>query len=61
MHIHCQKGEKECRYWLDSKNYEATEAYGYNMTPKDTRDIKKLIYEYFEYTETEWVKFAERK
>jgi len=27
IHIHCQKAEKECKYWLDLENYDINEAY----------------------------------
>lgn len=31
IHIHCRKGDMECRYWLDRENFAVEEAYGYNM------------------------------
>ena len=31
IHIHCQKAEKECKYWIDSEAFEIYEAYSYNM------------------------------
>ncbi len=34
IHIHCQKGEKECKYWLDAKNFDVVESYTYNMNNK---------------------------
>lgn len=44
MHIHCQKGEKECKYWLDSDNFNLTEVFSYRMSPKDKREVKKIIF-----------------
>ncbi len=41
IHIHCQKGEKECKFWLDSDNFDIKAAYTYNMNNKDIRDVKK--------------------
>ena len=61
IHIHCQKGDKECKYWIDKENFDIYEAYSYNMNTKDKRDVKKIIFEYFEYIETEWDKFQEGK
>ena len=61
IHIHCQKGEKECKYWLDSENFNIKEAYTYNMNNKDKRQIKKLIYQYFDLIEEEWNSFQRRK
>jgi hypothetical protein len=60
IHIHCQKAEKECKYWLDINNFALEEAYSYNMNNKDKREVKKIIFEYFEFIEHEWNKFQRR-
>lgn len=57
IHIHCQKAEKECKYWLDINKFALEEAYSYNMNNKDKRDVKKIIFEYFEFIEQEWNRF----
>jgi hypothetical protein len=31
------------------------------MTEKDKREVRKIIFEHFEYIESEWDKFEERK
>jgi len=56
IHIHCRKAEKECKYWLDTKNFGLQEAYSYSMNNKDKREVKKIIFEYFEFIEQEWKK-----
>jgi uncharacterized protein DUF4160 len=61
IHIHCRKGEKECKYWLDSENFDLIPAFSYEMTGRDTREVKKIIFEYFEFIEREWKKFQVRK
>ena len=61
IHIHCRKGEKECKYWLDVNQFDVILGYSYNMNRKDIRQVKKIIFEYFEYIETEWKKFQEGK
>ena len=61
IHVHCRKGEKECKYWLDIENFNLEEAYSYNLNNKDKRQVKKIIFEYFEYIENEWNKFQRRK
>jgi hypothetical protein len=35
IHIHCRKAEKECKYWLDRRNFDVEEAFSYRMTGKD--------------------------
>ncbi len=57
IHIHCQKAEMECKYWLDVQEFDLEEAFSYNMSAKDKRDVKKIIFEYFDYIENEWNKF----
>jgi len=61
IHIHCRKAEKECKYWLDTENFDVKEAYTFNMNNKDKRQVKKMIFEYFEYIENEWDQFDERR
>lgn len=61
IHVHVQKGEKECKYWLDRINFEVTEAYSFQMNSRDKRIVKKIIFEYFEVIEKEWDKFQESK
>jgi len=60
IHIHCKKGEKECKYWLDTIMYDLEEAYSYKMNPKDKREVKEIIYAHFEIIEKEWNKFKTR-
>jgi hypothetical protein len=48
IHIHCQKGEQECKYWLEVENYQIKEAYSFKMNNKDKREIKKIIYQNFD-------------
>ena len=57
IHVHCRKAEMECKYWLDAENFALEEAYSYNMNNKDKREVKKIIFEYFEFIESEWNRF----
>ena len=61
IHIHCKKAEKECKYWIDRENFDLDEAYSYNMNNKDKRQVKKIIFEYFEHIENEWDRFQKEK
>jgi hypothetical protein len=45
VHVHCRKGEKECKYWLDRENFDLEEAYAYNLSSRDRREIKQIIFE----------------
>ena len=59
VHIHCKKGDSECKYWLDIENFNIQEAYIYNYSPRDKRELKKIIYQHFDYIASEWDKFKE--
>jgi meiotically up-regulated gene 157 (Mug157) protein len=48
IHIHGQKGDKECKYWLDVDDYAIREAYTYKMNNKDIREVKKIILQNFD-------------
>ena len=61
IHIHCRKGEKECKYWLDRTGFDVEEAFSYRLTGRDKGEVKRIIFEYFEYIESEWDEFQERK
>ena len=57
IHVHAEKGDMECKYWLDVEGFEITEALSYNMSAQSKREIKKIIYEHFDYIVIEWNKF----
>jgi hypothetical protein len=61
IHIHAQKAEKECKYWLDVNEFDVFEAFSFNMNNRDKRIVKKIIFEYFELIEKEWNTFQKRK
>lgn len=60
IHIHCRKDDMECKYLLDRDNFDIEEVFEYNMSPKDRRQIRKIIYDHFEYIEKQWDKFQRR-
>ncbi len=61
IHVHCQKGEAEAKYWLNVDGFEAIEAYGYNMSPADKRTVRRIIFQHFDYIIAEWKTFQEKK
>lgn len=61
IHIHCQKGEAEAKYWLDLDGFEAVEAHVYNMSPADKRTVRRIIFQHFDYIVAEWATFQEKK
>ncbi len=61
IHIHCQKGDKEAKYWLDTQNFDVREEFSLNMNSRDKREVKKIIFDYFEHIEEQWKQFHKRK
>ena len=60
-HIHCKKGDGEAKYWLIVETFEAIEAHAYNMSPADKRNVRRIIFEHFDYIVAEWNEFQGRK
>jgi hypothetical protein len=54
IHIHAHKAEKECKYWLDVDEFALREAFAYNMSPRGIREVRKIIFEHFDYIVAEW-------
>jgi hypothetical protein len=61
IHVHCIKADRECKYWLNTETFDLEEAYSYNMTAANKREIKKIIFDHFEYIEQQWQEFQQRK
>jgi hypothetical protein len=61
VHIHVKKAEMEAKFWLKSDIFEIEEAYIHNMSPKDIREVRKLIFEHFDYIIEQWNLFQNKK
>jgi hypothetical protein len=60
IHVHCRKGNAECKYWLDRENFNLEEAYAFDLSHKDMREIRQIIFQHFEYIEEQWDEFQRR-
>ena len=61
IHIHCEKGEKSCKYWLDVEQFDIVEAYSYDLTGSDKRQIRKIIFQHFDVIVEEWERIHHEK
>lgn len=61
IHIHCRKGDADAKFWLDTDSFELVEAHAYNMSPRDKRAVRKIVFEHFDYIVAQWEEFQERK
>lgn len=48
-HVYVEKGDVECKYWLNIDEFDIEEAYAYNLRANDRRRIRKIIFENLEY------------
>ncbi len=61
IHVHCRKGDMECKYWIKRELFDIEKAFSYNMTERDNRQVRKIIFDHFEYIETQWDDFQRRR
>ena len=47
----------ECKYWIDAENYNIVEEYSYGLKVRDQREIRKIIFDHFDYIIAQWKKF----
>ena len=57
IHIHAEKGDIECKYWLLVEDYEIKEEYCYGCSPSSKKEIKKIIYQNFDTIVESWNEF----
>ena len=54
IHIHCKKAEMECKYWIIVEDFDINEAFAYNLTPAAKKEIRKIVFEHFDYIIEQW-------
>ncbi|MBF0331154.1 MAG: DUF4160 domain-containing protein [Candidatus Omnitrophica bacterium] len=54
MHVHARKADMECKFWISPKTFDITEAYSYGLKVKDVREIRKIVFEHFDYIINKW-------
>ncbi|MHC1707854.1 MAG: DUF4160 domain-containing protein [Bacteroidales bacterium] len=57
IHVHAEKGDIEIKFWIDREKFEIAEAFSYNTNPQANREIRKIIFEHFDYIVSEWDKY----
>lgn len=61
MHVHCRKGGMECKYWMDDIKFDIREAYSHGLSPRDRKQIRRIIFNHFEYIADQWKEFQRRR
>ena len=50
----------ECKYWIFVDEMDIKEEYGYNMSPKDKREVRKIIFQNFDIITDSWNNFFKK-
>jgi hypothetical protein len=61
IHVHARKADIECKYWIDVDNYDIVEAYASDLGPKDRRQVRRIIFDHFDYIVEQWDEFQRRR
>jgi Ni,Fe-hydrogenase maturation factor len=54
IHVHAEKGEMECKFWIITEEIEIEESFSFQMTPQAKKEIKKIIYQHFDLIVDAW-------
>ena len=60
VHIHAEKGDMECKYWIIEEEVDIKEAYAYNLGQGDRKEIKKIIYQHFDLIIESWNQYFKK-
>jgi hypothetical protein len=60
VHIHAEKGDMECKFWLLPEEIEIKEAFAHNLTPAARREVKKIIFQHFDLLVEAWDKYFKK-
>ena len=61
VNVHAKKAEIECKYWIDAVNYDIIEAYAFNLDPRSRRQIRRIIFDHFDYIVEQWEEFQRKR
>lgn len=54
IHVHAEKGEAECKFWLDPELFAIEEDWAHNLTPRLRREIRRIIFQHFDAIVEAW-------
>lgn len=54
VHLHGRKGDMECKFLLLVEFYEIQEVWSIGLTNSERREIRKIIFENFDYIIKSW-------
>jgi hypothetical protein len=57
IHIHAEKGDIECKFWILIDEVDIKEAFAYNLTPAAQKEVRKIIFQHFDIIVEAWETF----
>lgn len=54
MHVYAQKGAAECKFWLHPDQFVAEEDLEHNLSPRNRRDVRRIVYQHFDELAEAW-------
>lgn len=57
IHIHAEKGDIECKFWILVDEVDIKEAFAYNLTPAARQEARKIIFQHFDIIVQAWDTF----
>ena len=58
-HIHAEKGGAEVKFWLQIELYNIEEDDAHGLSTALRREIRKIIFDHFDYIVEQWQKYFE--
>ncbi|HRH62816.1 MAG TPA: DUF4160 domain-containing protein [Bacteroidia bacterium] len=60
IHIHAEKGDMECKFWILVEEVEIKEEFSHNLNPSAKREVKKIIYQHFDLIVESWYSYFKK-
>jgi hypothetical protein len=57
IHIHAEKGDIECKFWILIDEVDIKEVFAYNLTPAAQKEVRKIIFQHFDIIVQAWETF----
>lgn len=54
IHVHAEKGDTECKFWLFPDKFEISEAYSHQLSAKENREIRRIIFGHYDIIVEAW-------
>ena len=60
IHIHAQKADMECKFWILIEKVDIKEAFSYNLSAAGRKEIRKIIFKNFDLILESWTTYFKK-